>query len=267
MNAGWEKKEVLMVVKTYPTPSTTYKETVCTAGITKEGKWIRLYPIRYRFLQDDQQFKTFTWIEVDTKKPTNDNRPESFKVNGESIKILRYLSPSKGLEERKKYLLPLVKSSLEEITAQSEKDETSLGIFKPKQVDDLIIEPTEKEWNQQQLLNLSQMSFFDNDNTKKVLEKIPYDFRFKFTCNDRNCKGHNMKMTAWEIYQTFRSFRSKYASEKIALDKLKETFMNKFTNPKLDSYFITGTVHRYKKFILIGYFTCPHEEYKQLSFL
>jgi hypothetical protein len=30
---------------TYPDPSASHKEIVCTAGVTESGEWIRLYPL------------------------------------------------------------------------------------------------------------------------------------------------------------------------------------------------------------------------------
>jgi hypothetical protein len=42
----WEKKTVLVTVKTYPEHSQKHKTVVCTSGITDEGEWIRLYPIK-----------------------------------------------------------------------------------------------------------------------------------------------------------------------------------------------------------------------------
>ncbi len=50
-----ETKRILVTVKTYPTPAAKYTETVCTAGITEDGEWIRIYPIRYRMLDHDKQ--------------------------------------------------------------------------------------------------------------------------------------------------------------------------------------------------------------------
>lgn len=38
---------VLITVKTYPIPSDTYDELVCTAGVTENGDFVRLYPIRF----------------------------------------------------------------------------------------------------------------------------------------------------------------------------------------------------------------------------
>jgi len=261
----WVKRKVLMVVKTYPTPSTKYRETVCTAGITEDGKWIRLYPIKFRDLQDDQKFKKFSWIEVDTIKARDDKRPESYKVNSDSIKIIRHVCSQRGIEERMRMVLPLVKKSLEEIEDDEKSKGFSLGIFKPKQVNDLVITETDRDWTPKQKLYLSQMSIFDNERHKKVLEKIPWEFQFKFTCDDDRCNGHKIIITDWEIYQTYRNFKNRYKDEKIALQYLKDKWLGMFNNPKNDAYFIVGTVHRFKTFIIIGYFICPHTEYKQLS--
>ena len=38
-------ERVLITVMTYPHPSTKYDEVVCTAGISAQGEWVRLYPV------------------------------------------------------------------------------------------------------------------------------------------------------------------------------------------------------------------------------
>ncbi len=57
--AGGKSLRVLITVKTYPIPSAKYDELSCTAGVTEEGEFIRLYPINYRDLPWGQQFKKF----------------------------------------------------------------------------------------------------------------------------------------------------------------------------------------------------------------
>ena len=37
------KEQILIIAKTYPTPSVKYDELVCTAGMRKDGTWVRLY--------------------------------------------------------------------------------------------------------------------------------------------------------------------------------------------------------------------------------
>jgi hypothetical protein len=41
------KTKVLILVMTYPHPSKKYTEIICTAGITEDMEWVRLYPIDY----------------------------------------------------------------------------------------------------------------------------------------------------------------------------------------------------------------------------
>jgi hypothetical protein len=55
MVGGWSTKRVLIVVKTYPTPAHKGVEVSCTAGVTREGEWIRLFPVPFRFLEQEQR--------------------------------------------------------------------------------------------------------------------------------------------------------------------------------------------------------------------
>jgi hypothetical protein len=50
-------ERVLILCKTYPSPSAKYAETSCVAGMTEDGKLIRLYPVPFRLVSDEQQFK------------------------------------------------------------------------------------------------------------------------------------------------------------------------------------------------------------------
>ena len=56
-----ETRKILIATKTYPSISTKYQETVCTAGILLSEEenplqWIRIYPIRYRYLDFDKRY-------------------------------------------------------------------------------------------------------------------------------------------------------------------------------------------------------------------
>lgn len=66
-----KKTRLLVTVKTAPLLSTKYTETVCTAGLLRDGTWIRIYPIPYRLLDKDQRFKKYQWIEVKLEKDTS----------------------------------------------------------------------------------------------------------------------------------------------------------------------------------------------------
>lgn len=71
------KEQVLITVKTYPTLSRKYGETVCTAGIRADGTWIRIYPVPFRRLDEAEQYRKFDWIEANLVKSRGDPRPET----------------------------------------------------------------------------------------------------------------------------------------------------------------------------------------------
>jgi len=60
--------KVLITVKTYPIPSAKYDELVCTAGVREDGSFVRLYPINFRELENDQRYQKYQWIEVAAAK-------------------------------------------------------------------------------------------------------------------------------------------------------------------------------------------------------
>ena len=62
------KKRVLITVRTYPVPATKGVEVSCTAGVTHDGKWIRLFPLPYRLLEDERKFKKYQWIDVNVTR-------------------------------------------------------------------------------------------------------------------------------------------------------------------------------------------------------
>jgi hypothetical protein len=97
--------KVLITVMTYPHPSEAHQELVCTAGITENGEWVRLYPIDYRYRPKNQQFQKYQWIEIglSDQGAKNDNRRESRKPDLQSIRLLGVpLSTKNGWRERGK---------------------------------------------------------------------------------------------------------------------------------------------------------------------
>src|SRR5882724_8635433 len=143
-----EHLKVLITVKTYPIPSSRYDELVCTAGVTETGDFIRLYPVNFRDLPFSQQYKKYQWLEVDANKHTGrDSRKESYRPNCDSIRLRGEPIPSKNnWADRAKYALAKKSQSMEELHTQQAADRTSLGIFKPKKIEDLVISDDAVKW-------------------------------------------------------------------------------------------------------------------------
>lgn len=93
MNSDFRK--VLVICKTYPSPSTKYVETSCVADVDESGKLIRLYPVPFRLVADEKQFKKWQWIRARIKKSTDDNRPESHRISVDTIETLGEPLPTK----------------------------------------------------------------------------------------------------------------------------------------------------------------------------
>ncbi len=87
-----ELKRVLITVKAYPLPSRSYDELVCTAGITDEGKWIRIYPVPFRFLKDQDKYKKYQWVDLKLKKRKRDFRPESYSPLDTSLSDIEIIN-------------------------------------------------------------------------------------------------------------------------------------------------------------------------------
>ena len=133
------EEQILITVKTYPTPAHKGVEVSCTAGITAEGKWIRLFPIPFRFLDGAQQFKKYQWIKANVSK-SSDPRPDSYKVQTDSIeKIGSPLPTSNAWAIRKEIVLPTLAPSLCSLERECQKGGPTLGVFKPRSVKRLII--------------------------------------------------------------------------------------------------------------------------------
>lgn len=212
-----EEKRVLVTVKAYPQPSKAYRETVCIAGVTDEGKWIRLFPVTFRNLAEGAKFKTYAWVTVQAWKTSHDPRPESYHIDPDSITVNSTISPDKDWENRWNILRPLVNPSLEALKAQQKQDKTSLGLIKPRQILDLVIEPAEEpEWSSAELEKLLRRELFDAEAQKRplhLLEKIPFRFAYHFLCDDPACKGHNLSVISWEVMESFRRWQAKYEED------------------------------------------------------
>jgi len=251
------KKKVLITVRTYPTPSRQQIEVSCTAGIDENNNWIRLYPIPYRFLANDKRFSKYQYIEALVQKATSDTRPESYKVNPESIKIVSPPIPiANQWKARKEIIYPLKVRSLCELQALRDANQyPTLGFFKPKEIIRLEIKPEkEPEWTEKQLTNLRQYPLFGNA-LKSELEKIPFVFTYVFRCDDLNCHTiHKLSCTDWEMGTSYRKWINVYGNNWET--KFRQKYFD-FMKAR-DTHFFVGTIQQHPgDWIIIGLFYPP----------
>jgi hypothetical protein len=149
------KARVLITVKTYPLPSRSYTELVCTAGLLNGEKWIQIYPVPFRFLQDGDKYPKYSWVEVDLVRRTKDFRPESYSFKhgvDERITVTDKIGTgsTRDWAVRKSYVLKEVFTSMTELIQLAKgSQQKSLATLKPTRIIDFIIEEDEREWKQE----------------------------------------------------------------------------------------------------------------------
>lgn len=276
------RTKILITVKAYPAISKKYNETVCTAGITEQGEWIRIYPIPFRQLDYDKQFRKYEWIELDLVRNRSDFRPESYRPKDLFMKDMISFGIIKAdggsWAERRKHVLNKVYTSLEQLIteAKDKKICTSLAVFKPTKIVDFLFEETKREWKKEKLEFLKskrlQLNLFENEDENdisefEVVNKLPYKFSFKF--EDETGKISTLMIEDWETGMLFWNslIRSK-GDEQKACDDVKKKYFDDFAKTK-DYYFFLGTTKRYhftapNPFVIIGDFRPKHIVQEQL---
>ena len=252
----YESKKTLIVVRTYPAPSRKYVELSCTAGITEDGEWLRLYPVVYRMLDLDKRFRKWQWVDLAVKKASRDPRPESYNIDHDSITLLTEPLPTDSRwRARRDILTPVQAPSMCWLRESNDRDgRPTLGFFKPKAISALVITKESPDWSPQQQGALQQAPMF-GELPKEELQKIPYTFSYRFTCDDPTCRGHNMSCTDWEMGESYRKWSQAYGAdwERVFRERYEtDMILNK------DTHFFVGTLSDHpKSWIIIGLFYPP----------
>ena len=258
-----QTKDILILVKTYPEISAKYTETVCIAGILADSRrFVRLYPLPYRYLDENLRFKKYQWINTKISKAFSDPRPESHTVYPDTLETGELIGTKDEWNERIKWVLnPETQfTSVEELSIAQQKEGTSLGIVRPKRIIDFKIEAKSGEEKAQAERKkqsiLSQSRLFDKP---KDLELIPYRFMVKFKCDHPDCKTHKMGILDWEFGELYRKLRGN--------EKWEEKISNKFweiCSSDREPYLILGNLRLHPtKFCILGLIAPPRR--RQLS--
>lgn len=257
IGSNWESKTILITVKTYPNPSLSHKETVCVAGITIKGEWIRIYPIKFRNLPYDKKFNKYDIIKMRVIKNPRDTRLESYIPDSNSFETLNHLPSKDGWKQRREWVVKAGIHSMCEIQKMHKMDHKSLGTVRPKRILDFIIEDDSEDWTPKQKEVLSQLELFEK--RISMLEKIPYRFKYKYLCADPNCSGHEQSIFDWEIFALYRGLKQKHKQD---TDRIKSDIKKKFLEimcaPSKDVHFFVGNQFLSPiSFIILGVFWPP----------
>ena len=264
MRGGFELTKVLITVLTYPHPSKTLQETVCTAGITEDGDWVRLYPVDYRYRPEHQKFRKWQWIEIalGLRGHGNDQRPESREPDLDTLKVLgEPLSTENHWYERCRIIDRMPHHTVAQLEGLYQKNRTSLGIVRPKRVLDLKVTPTEGQWPEKYQSLWKQARLFGE---QKPLTKLPYKFQYIFECEDSK-KTYKAMNEDWELGVLFIKEREGKGEEG-AVQSIRQKFLDEICSDTKDTRFFMGTRHPYNQWLVLGTFWPPRQRQGILHF-
>lgn len=233
------KERVIVLVKALPHAGKKHGETVCCAGVTEQGEWRRQFPIHFRRLRS--KFSRWDIIEYEYRFPENDKRPESRRVQEDSIQVIRKIPP----KERAPFLASVVVQSTEIAAARGQ----TLALIRPKKLQFKPKKKTLEELSAEQSAYrdaASQGSFFD----KELAELQPCPYAFKFVYEDELGGSHTSTCDDWETAAMFFRFEKEYG-EQITLEKMRRTF--EIDYPSKGMAFAMGVHSQYPKiWLLVG---------------
>ena len=249
---AFRKASVLILCKTYPSPSAVHTETSCIAGIEENGSLIRLYPVPFRLIEEDAQFKKWQWITAQVEKAKKDHRPESYRIGVDTIACEDpIVSTRNGWAARRKWLdkLPSFQSPIE-MEQTRLRSGLTLALLRPARILGLDITATAtNDWTEEEKKKLVQQQrqtklFATKDGADIVtLRKIPFDFhyRYAFIGPDGTEAEARHKIVDWEAGALYWNIRRSYR------DKWEAPFREKLELqlPSRDLMFLMGTIHRF----------------------
>ncbi len=231
--------EAIVIIKAAPQVGQRHGETVCCAGIDLYSNWLRLYPVSFRFLEEGKKFGRWDRIKFNWRRPHDDARPESRRVDQDSIEIVGELKRS----ERERFLAKSVVTSLQQVRDVGK----SLALLRPEIVEFVIEKKLRSEIAE-------ETSRFDTLRTQGDLfakqttpyQPCPYRFKYRYRTEDGERFG---TCQDWETEATFFNWSRQYGEVR-AVDEVQRIFGEEY--PRRGMLLAMGTHSLYPDTWLIN---------------
>ena len=269
-------ERILITVKTYPTLSAKYGELVCTAGLRENGSWIRIYPVPFRSLEEYQKFEKYRIIEAQVIRNPKDPRPESHKVNFESLALTETKLPTAdGWRERRNWILARgeVYHDLTKLIAlANDHNHLSIATFKPARILDFKAERQSPDWNQNKIATLQHASLqgdlfpeWQPRSVTRFVKKLPWKFSYRF--EDALGRESTIMIEDWEIGALYWNCIRDGSTPEEAVAKVRQKYFDNFREK--DLHLFLGTTREWhgrgkNPFVVIGAFYPPFQNQPEL---
>lgn len=240
--------QVFIVVKTAPTPSKSYVDTVCVAGVVVSPgplRWVRLYPVPFRHLDFERQFHKYSIIEVDVVAPSRgDTRPESLRVK--DFNKIAVIEENDSNSVRRHEIMGEVESTTACALYRGAQADpggaTSLGIIVP--IDPRIEIVASEGWSESQRRTIethqAQLALDLGATLRRdapPLESPPFRVWYVYRCEADGCRKHRQGILDWELTALQR--RAQKEGEDVR-SWIKDRFETIMLSPDRSTRFILG---------------------------
>lgn len=224
--------------------------------MTEDGRLVRLFPVPFRLVEDEQQFRKWQWITARVRRAQDDARPESHRLSVDTIQLdgEPLATRDHWVARRDAIKTVAVFDSFADLEAARESHGVTLGLVRPARLLGLDITPVEHpDWTDDERAKLlqeqQQGSLFDaveDQRALKTLKKLPFDFHYRYVCETAaGTTEHRHKLVDWEAGALYWKVRHR--------PDWQVAFRQKFTTGfgDRDLLFLMGTIHRFPKQWLI----------------
>lgn len=246
--------EAIVIVKAAPQISQRHGETVCCAGIDLHGRWLRIYPVSFRTLDEGQKFGRWDRIRFKWRAATDDSRNESRRIDQQSLQIVGQLKPS----ERDRFLTKAIVTGLDTERGL----ERSLALLRPQSPEFSYEKKTQAEIETDRARFDALHRQQDLFNSKSIIpyDPCPYKFKYRYRTDDGQREG---TCQDWEIEATYFKWSRMYG-EAQALADMQRVFGEEY--PRKGMLLAMGTHSRWPETWLINGIV-RLDETKQLALL
>jgi hypothetical protein len=219
--------------------------------MTEAGKLIRLYPVPFRMVSDEQKFKKWQWITARVGRSNDDRRHESHRIFVDTIELGEVISSENAWALRRPWLekLPMFEDFDTLEAARQQPNGPSLALLKPAKVLGLDIKAlTQPDWTDEEKIKLLQLQnqgnlFEETDRDLRLLRKLPHDFHYRYECAaPAGPKTYRHKIVDWELGALYWNVQHRHGKAWEAPVRAK--FEDEL--PTKDLMFLMGNIHRFQ---------------------
>ncbi len=232
--------EAIILVKASPQVGKKHGETVCCTGVNDAGEWARLYPVTFRTLDQARQFRRWDRIRFKWQKPKDDPRPESLRVDHQSVEIIGELKQ----RERLNFLSRIEVTSINKVKAEGK----TLALLRPRDPKFSIEKKTDAVLAEEKKRFAEFAAQADLFNSSPLIpyEPCSYLFKYSYVTDDGDREG---TCQDWETDATFYNWSRHYGEAK-ALEHMRRVFGDEY--PRKGMAFAMGTHSLYPDTWLIN---------------